>query len=374
MAILQKTYFLLLLSVCCVKGFSQDSLTVKLNRTFFIAKDSIHISATLSGKKNNATLFLLAEHEQGMVWEMRWPMLNVHCNASLIFPDSLPQGQYRLHFSVLQNLFTVFGKVKTPSGISQLNSTLITAAGDLFETEVEVGSDSMFTYKNVLFQNDAILLFTLQERQQKDNLNIEISTVLDSVLVPKQEKIQDIYIGEKEPEQGLQLFESRYNDSVKAQVLEAVTVFSKPANRGGIFDKKYVSSLFRTMNERIISLLDEPYLNNAIGPLQLIRNQVPGITISEGARPYAVWRGERVVFYRDEMKTDINDISSIPLSDIAIIKAFPPPFFGNMGGSGAAIAVYSKRGGLSDENYRNAFKVKGYTPQVSEFPPDPGRY
>lgn len=34
------------------------------------------------------------------------------------------------------------------------------------------------------------------------------------------------------------------------------------------------------------------------------------------------------------------------MSDVAYIKVFPPPFFGGMGGgSGGAIAVYTRRGG-----------------------------
>ena len=63
----------------------------------------------------------------------------------------------------------------------------------------------------------------------------------------------------------------------------------------------------------------------------------------------------------------------IPVADVAIIKLFPPPFFGNPGGGGGGIAVYTKRGGLTDDGFKNAFKVTGYTPLVSEFPESPDR-
>jgi hypothetical protein len=67
-------------------------------------------------------------------------------------------------------------------------------------------------------------------------------------------------------------------------------------------------------------------------------------------------------------------IDGIPVDDIAIIKVYPPPFFGNPGGNGGGIAVYTKRGGLSDENYRNAFRVKGYTPLSFTLPTMPDRF
>jgi hypothetical protein len=53
------------------------------------------------------------------------------------------------------------------------------------------------------------------------------------------------------------------------------------------------------------------------------------------------------------------------MNDIAIVKAFPPPFFGAPGGgNGGGIAVYTKRGGENRflPGNRTVFKIKGYTP------------
>ncbi len=378
MQYLYKKYSLVLLSFCiCVTAFSQNPvLQVTLNTSFFKPGDTIHITARLPQKKVCvATLFLMAEHEEGMVWEMRWPMLNGHCEAGLVIPDSLPQGQYRLNFSILQNLFTVFGKVKTPDKVIKLNTTLLTAAGDVYESETDVNNGGIFTYKNVLFEKEATLLFTLPEERNSDNLNIEISTVLDSVVYPGISKTLDIYLGDTEPEKSPQKFISKNDDpDAKAQVLEAVTVYSKPINRGELFNKKYSTGLFKDMNERIINLLDNPTLNNAISALQVVRMQTPGIIIAGGFNSIARWRGAPVIFYIDEMRVSITDVDMIPVRDIAIIKTYAPPFFGNPGGSGGAVAVYTKRGGLSDDNYKNAFKVKGYTPLLSVFPLQPDRY
>jgi hypothetical protein len=54
------------------------------------------------------------------------------------------------------------------------------------------------------------------------------------------------------------------------------------------------------------------------------------------------------------------------MTDIAIVKAYPPPFFGAPGGGGG-IAIYTRRGG--EANYlpanRQVFKVRGYTPSAT---------
>jgi hypothetical protein len=103
-------------------------------------------------------------------------------------------------------------------------------------------------------------------------------------------------------------------------------------------------------------------------------SRVAGLTVRYGVNPVAFWRGQPVTFYLDETRSNAMIIDALPVSDIAIIKAYPPPFFGNPGANGGAIAVYTKRGGLSDDNYKNAFRVKGYTPIISKLPTMPDMF
>jgi hypothetical protein len=317
----------------------------------------------------------MAEHEDGFVWQMRWPMLKGVCEPVVVIPDSMPQGQYHLFFSLLQNLFTVSGKVKSPATIDELSVTLLTAGGDFYENDVPVNSNGQFIYKNVLFENNATLIFTQPGKRDNDELNIEISTVLDSVSYPRRSKMLDIYIGETKPAEGMKKFSSINTDpDVKAQVLETVIVHTKPLNRGELFNKKYSSGLFRDINERMLNFLDDPALANSVSIFQTLMSRVAGLTVRYGVNPMVFWRGQPVVFYLDELRVNAMTIDAIPVSDIAIIKAYPPPFFGNPAGEGGAIAVYTKRGGLAEDNYKNAFRVKGYTPMFSKLPTMPDRF
>jgi hypothetical protein len=354
----------------------ENNLQVTFNQSVFKPGDTLKITARQSQKKPpTATLFLLAENTDGMAWEMRWPMLNGKADVALIIPDSLPHGYYRFNFTVLQNLFTVFGKVKSPGKVKQLQATLLTAQNDLYETEVSVDPDGTFTYKNVLFLKDATLIFTLPEDSREESLDIEISTILDSITFPRAGKTLQAYIGDGPPK-NLQPFVLSDADTVfpRARVLEAVTVYTKPEKRGEVFNKKYSTGLFKDLNERIINLLDNPALSNAISPLQLIASRTPGFIYSWGIYPRVSWRSQPVQFYIDEFRTDAQQVESLPVQDIALIKTYPPPFFGNPGGFGGAVAVYTKRGGFSSDDYKNGFRVTGYTPLISVFPVDPGRY
>lgn len=378
MKFIYKTYFLLILiSLSGLAVLAQDNnLHVTLNKSFFTPGDTLKISARQSAKKlPTATLFLLAENETGMTWEMRWPMLNGRSEISLIIPDSIPAGYYRFNFSVMQNLFTVFGKVKKPENANELQATLLTAEGDLYETDVTVDNKGSFTYKNVLFLKDAMLVFTLPEDDRKDFLDIEISTILDSISFPRAGKTVQVFLGDHERESPPPALANN-NDSIfpSARTLEAVTVYTKPENRGEIFNKNYSRGLFKDMNERVINLLDDPALSNSMSPLQLVASRTAGFNYNWGIYPRAVWRGQMVQFYVDEFRTDILQVEATPVSDIAIIKTYTPPFIGNPGGSGGAVAIYTKRGGFSGDNYQNAFRVSGYSPLIAEFPAEPGKY
>jgi hypothetical protein len=75
------------------------------------------------------------------------------------------------------------------------------------------------------------------------------------------------------------------------------------------------------------------------------------------------------------MPIPIDQLSIIPLSNIALVKIFPPPFTGSFGaGAGGGIAVYRKKGG-DDYSKRGALgldksKVTGYTALKEFYSPD----
>jgi hypothetical protein len=78
-----------------------------------------------------------------------------------------------------------------------------------------------------------------------------------------------------------------------------------------------------------------------------LQAKVAGLTITtSGAQPTATWRGANTDFFLNEVNTSIESVRYLSIADIAYIKALRPPFFGSFGGgSGGAIAIYTKKGG-----------------------------
>ncbi len=106
--------------------------------------------------------------------------------------------------------------------------------------------------------------------------------------------------------------------------------------------------------------------------LDYLRGRVAGLQVS-GTGPNGAdlsWRGGTPTLFLNEMTSDASMIQSLPMSDVAMIKVFRPPFFGAPGGgAGGAIAVYTKKGSSANSSgkrfrfYINSF----YYTQVKEF-------
>jgi hypothetical protein len=85
------------------------------------------------------------------------------------------------------------------------------------------------------------------------------------------------------------------------------------------------------------------------------------------------WRGGSPTIYLDEIPTDVDMISGIPVADVAYIKVFRPPFMGTSGGGNGAIAIYTRRGGDVQNTPGKGLasnKVSGYTPIKQFYSPN----
>ena len=113
--------------------------------------------------------------------------------------------------------------------------------------------------------------------------------------------------------------------------------------------------------------MDDPSAVGFYNIFNYLQGRVAGLQIApagfNGGRAW--WRGSPVTFFLDEIRVPAQQIANIPMSDIAIVKAYPAPFIGAPGG-GAAVAIYTRRGGSADYLPPNSqvFQVKGYSPSA----------
>lgn len=133
----------------------------------------------------------------------------------------------------------------------------------------------------------------------------------------------------------------------KIKTLEAVTVRSRARSKSQQLDAKYASGLFAGGDAYTFDMTEDPFATGARDIFQFLQGRVPGLQVNSAGPSGATltWRQATPTLYLDEMPVDASMLAGIPVTDIAYVKAFRPPFFGAPGGgAGGAIAIYTKKG------------------------------
>jgi len=352
----------------------KGQLAIQLNKNVLQPGDSLLITVDYKvggGQILNqpiTTLELIVENEQGQRTRLRWPVINGQASGALYLPDSLPRGKYMLLAGLQERFFEVIGKIRDPKNSGSIQAMLLTKNGDWDEQEVPVEPDGSFAIRNWLFEDNALLAFS-GTKNNNQPLDIRISTQLDSSNAPLAVAGRVFYIGNPPSavrqtlNQPVKIPEAAFTD--QGNLLPAVLVRATVKTPAQQFEEEYVSGMFRSGNERVISIMDNPAAIGLPNILSYLQGRVAGLQITQVGfnGGVASWRGSPVTFFMDEMRVSAQQIASIPITDIAIVKAYPPPFFGAPGGGGG-IAIYTRRGG--EANFipanRQVFKVRGYTP------------
>lgn len=178
----------------------------------------------------------------------------------------------------------------------------------------------------------------------------------------------------------LQFFAQRQADLEKLMqttTLANVTVESRVKSATEILDQKYSSGLFSGGDAYQFDLSNDPRAQGGLTVFDYLQGQVAGLQITQRGADWALsWRGGSPDLFLNEMPSDASMVSSLSMSDIAYIKVFRPPFFGAAGGgSGGAIAIYTKNGSEarnSNDNNKGldyAF-LEGYSRYKQFYSPD----
>ncbi|MEO6914559.1 MAG: hypothetical protein ABI151_02030 [Chitinophagaceae bacterium] len=158
----------------------------------------------------------------------------------------------------------------------------------------------------------------------------------------------------------------------KAKMLDEVIVRARTKTAAQKLEDQYTSGLFKGGDGYSFDIAGDPSAMGSQSLFNYLQGRVAGLQISNATsgNPTLSWRGGSPDIYLDEIKTDASQVSSLSMADIAFVKVFRPPFFGSAGGgSGGAIAVYTKKGGPSNNtDFVGLSKVSitGYS-QIREF-------
>lgn len=166
----------------------------------------------------------------------------------------------------------------------------------------------------------------------------------------------------------------------RGHIMETVVIETTRKPQVKILDEKYTSGMFSGGDTYQFDLVNDKLANAYADIFSYLVGKVGGLMINPTSSPPSLsWRGETPVVFLDEMQMDTDMLSSIPVADIAYVKVFRPPFMGAVGGgSGGAIAVYTKKGndqtpgkgGLSSNTVAGYSPIKQfYSPNYDTFDP-----
>lgn len=137
------------------------------------------------------------------------------------------------------------------------------------------------------------------------------------------------------------------------------------------------SSLFKSGNEVVFDFVNDNNNSANTNILQWLQGRVAGLEIqSKGGTYVPMLRGSSVGIYLDEMPVNTDYISSIPISDIAMVKVIKGYFAGGFGGGNGAIAIYTRRGGSTGSanstkpSMLKQISLKGYQKEAPFISPD----
>ena len=182
----------------------------------------------------------------------------------------------------------------------------------------------------------ATVEFARQAYPSSIKLGIDTTALLQAHVAPLQQRLQ--FFAQKAEEVSSELY--------KIKTLQGVTVKARGRSRVEELEDRYTSGLFQGGNARSFDLTEDVAANSYQDIIQYLQGKVAGLQISGGGGSYTISRrGGTPSFFLDEMPTDMDMLTNLPVSDIALVKVFDPPFMGAaMGGSGGAIAVYTRKG------------------------------
>ena len=254
---------------------------------------------------------------------------------------------------------------------------------------IPVGNDGTFSIAGLLFFDTAKIYYQFNNDKDKiltSRANIDIKSTLNKVPPQLKNDSNEVYHSVLPPKDvwadNIEL--SGKNQAVldarkKVETLASVTVTAKQKSKKQLLDEQYATGLFSGGDAYTFDVGEDLSAQGALSILNYLQGRVAGLQISGvGQQAQMSWRGGVPSLFLNEMSTDLSMVQNLNMADVAYIKVFRPPFFGAQGGgSGGAIAVYTKKGVNvynNDVKGLDFAKIPGYNSEKQFYSPDYSRY
>ena len=247
-----------------------------------------------------------------------------------------------------------------------------------------VMSDGKFSFQQMIFYDTAKLFYQFNNDKNKSLTSRAMFDIKNNLLRKDLQLQPDSFLllGLTRPDtattaKNIEIYKEQLSDQElqKVKTMKEVVVTAKKKSQKDIMDEEYTSGLFSGGDSKIFLPEDDPAFLSSQTVLEYLQSRVAGLQISiSGTDATITWRGSKTALFMNEMEQqDASVIQTIPMSEIAMVKIFSPPFFGAMGaGAGGAIAVYLKKGSRGGQPVKGLdfANIPGYSPAKEFYSPD----
>lgn len=331
----------------------------------YIYNPAYYFSSDADSVKQHLDLVMMANGWRRFKWKNlltgQWPIINHRPDDYLSIKGS------------------VFGLSKIQLKNKELTGILQSSSGSSksFFT-IPVNDEGKFNMSGVYFFDTARLMYQFNNDKEKlltSTAGFSFDNGLEKPPYAPADLLSALFFNAKPDSSIIQksikqnaLYRSQ-EAMAKTKTLTAVKVTGRQKSLQEKLDEQYTSGLFSGSFARVFTVEDDPFAQSAISILDYLQGKVAGLQISTAGEGSITRRGSNTDVFLNETNADISLLQSTPMSDVALIKVFDPPFFGAPGGgAGGAVAVYTKKGRNNNTNAKglNAVTLYGYS-SIKEF-------
>ncbi len=327
--------------------------------------------------------------ETGQRWKLRYPIINGEAAGALAVGEGLRPGTYAFNFMAASHYLEILGRMRKvklkmalnhetgkldtiavydqPGSVAQdMEYTLVGRSGVLYDSVLRVQANGQFRIPPLIFGDTARLVFGPEK--EKNTYIIDMVTPLDTAFTPFW--AQTVFVNIKGDSAGNVSDTTDYQFAMAGNYPNSITLEEvKVTGPSKIkqYEKDFVSGQFKSIDAKTLNGLDTDEMMHYASMWDYLRANAPGIIIQQnGFQRTAIWRGQKVAFFLDEVLVDPNSIN-LPPMDIAMIRLYPPPSMISAQAPGGAVAIYTKRGGGREKRSDYNYMVIGYTQGEAEW-------
>ncbi|WP_462254842.1 hypothetical protein [Ferruginibacter sp.] len=316
-----------------------SNLLVTSDLKGYVYNPAYYFSNDADSVKQHLDLVMMTNGWRRFKWEnllaKQWPKLN------------FPVDNY---ISLRGN---IYGLSKTQLAGKDLTALIKTKNKNSEFLSIPITADGQFRITGMYLFDTAKLYYQINNDKDKkltSSASFKFVNEIAAAASPSSNLLSSLYFNLKRDSSYLQknaklaALQRSFLESNKTKTLDAVRVVGKTKSLKQKLEEEYTSGFFAGGDGYTFAVDDDPFAKTAISILDYLRGKVAGLQIGSDGQS-ATWRGSSTSIFLDENNTDISLLQSIPMSNVALIKVFRPPFFGaSGGGAGGAIAIYTKKG------------------------------